>query len=237
MPTPHIESREGEIAKVVLMPGDPKRAQFIAEHFLKDAVLVNDVRGMKAYTGMYQDTKVTVFASGMGIPSMGIYAYELYHFYDVDTIVRIGSCGSYEKELNLYDLILVDQAVTDSNFSESFANNKTDIVSSDASLNQLILETASSYQQKITKGAIFCSEAFYHIADQTPWQIEKYHCLGVEMESFALFTVAKALGKKASCILTVSDSLVTKEETTSEEREKSFTAMMKLALETVSRIK
>ena len=116
MPTPHIESREGEIAKVVLMPGDPKRAQFIAEHFLKDAVLVNDVRGMKAYTGMYQDTKVTVFASGMGIPSMGIYAYELYHFYDVDTIIRIGSCGSYQKELNLYDLILVDQAVTDSNF-------------------------------------------------------------------------------------------------------------------------
>ena len=229
MATPHIESKKEDIAKIVLMPGDPLRAKYIAEHFLENATLVNHVRNVFAYTGEYKGIRVTIFASGMGIPSMAIYAYELYHFYDVEKIIRIGSAGALVDSLNLYDVILVENSYTDSNFAKNFSDEEIKVASASSSLNEKIMSTSVKLNQKITKGDIFCSECFYHMNTNE----EKKTCLGVEMESFALFHIAKCLNKEAATILTVSDSLVKNVQTTSDEREKSFTSMMELALESI----
>lgn len=234
MATAHIESQKEEIASTVIMPGDPLRAKFIAEHFLKDAILVNRVRNILAYTGTYKGKKVTVFASGMGMPSMAIYAYELYHFYQVERIIRIGSVGAYQSDLKLFDLILVDQSFTNSNFSEQYDGKTIQLIGSDPVLNRMIQDTAKRIGQPIITGNIHCSDTFYSLSQKEDKRIEEYHCQGVEMESFALFYVAKSLGKQSSTILTVSNSLVNNEETTSEEREKSFVNMILLALETLT---
>jgi len=228
--TPHIEAKKGEIAKTVLMPGDPLRAKFIADNFLTDAKLVNKVRNIFAYTGKYNDVEVTVMASGMGMPSIGIYSYELYNFYDVENIIRIGSAGAYTEKLNLYDIVLATDSYSLSSFAK-VQGYQSDVIEANKVLNEKIRSTAISLNKKIVEGTIYSSDVFYGDADINYLYNEK-KCLCVEMESFALFYNAKKLNKKAACILTISDNLITKEETTSEERQNAFKDMMELALET-----
>ncbi|HHX93611.1 MAG TPA: purine-nucleoside phosphorylase [Tenericutes bacterium] len=229
--TPHIEAKKEDIAKTVLMPGDPKRAKFIAENFLENYKLVNSVRGMTAYTGEYKGKKITIFPSGMGNPSMGIYSYELFKFYDVENIIRIGSCGAYTKDLNLYDVVLVSSSYSDSSYAKAQNNRESSEISPSAELNNKIKERAGELGIPVTEGTIHCSDVFYRENSEAYKKFnEDHNCIGVEMESFALFHNAEVLGKKAACLLTVSDSLVTKEKTTSEEREKRFTEMIEIAL-------
>ena len=231
--TPHNEAKKRDFAKVVIMPGDPLRAKYIAENFLDDYELVTDVRNVLGYTGHYKGKDVSVMASGMGIPSMGIYAHELFKFYDVDKIIRVGSCGSYKPEIKVRDLILVDKAVTNSSFSLEYACLKEDVVSSSLSLNTKILDTAKMNNMNINYGNIYTSEVFYSIIDKQSPKVAMHDCLGVEMETFALFYVAKMLNKEAACILTVSDSLVTHEEISAIKREQSLNDMIRLALESI----
>lgn len=230
--TPHIEAKKGEIANIVLMPGDPMRAKFIAETYLNDYTLVNQVRGIYAYTGFYKGKRITVMASGMGMPSMGIYSYELYKFYDVDTIIRIGSAGSYTKELNLFDLLLVEKAYSESSYARVQNGCIDEFLFSSKSLNNSIKETAREIGKKLYLGTVHSSDVFYKEKNEYERLQKEYGCLAVEMESFALFHNANILGKKATCLLTISDSFITKEETTSKERETSFISMVELALET-----
>ena len=212
--TPHIEAKKGEIAKTVLMPGDPLRAKFIADNFLTDVKLVNKVRNIFAYTGKYNGKEVTVMASGMGMPSMGIYSYELYNFYDVENIIRIGSAGAYTSSLNLYDIVLATDVYSLSSFAK-VQGYESDVIDADKTLNEKIRSTSVRLNKKIVEGRVYSSDVFYGNADINYLYNEK-KCLCVEMESFALFYNAKKLNKKAACILTISDNLITKEETTSE---------------------
>ena len=232
MPTPHIESNKNDIAKIVLMPGDPKRAFYIANNFLDEYKLVNEVRGMTAYTGKYNGKPVTIFPSGMGNPSMGIYSYELFKFYNVDKIIRIGSCGAYSENIDLYSLIVVDKSYSNSAYDDILNGENVPFAEGSYSLNQKILDTAKKLDFDVLYGNIYCTDVFYNEIDNPTMLYNEYKCLGTEMESFALFLNAKKLGKEASCILTVSDNLITHEETTSEERQNSFTKMMELALNT-----
>lgn len=227
--TPHIEAQINSIAKTVLMPGDPLRAKYISENFLENPKLVNGVRGMLAYTGTYKGKELTVMASGMGMPSMGIYSYELYKFYNVENIIRIGSCGSYTKDLNLYDIVLVLESYSKSSFA-SVQGYTSDIIKSSEHLNKVLEESAKKLGKKVTKGRIYSTDVFYGNDDIADLYNNK-GCLGAEMESFALLFNAYKLGKNAACLLTVSDNLITKEETTSEERQKSFNGMIEIALD------
>ena len=231
--TPHIESKKDEIAKVVLMPGDPLRARFIAETYLTDYKLVNQVRGMLGYTGYYKNKKVTILASGMGIPSMGIYSYELFKFYEVDIIIRVGSCGAYTKELNLYDLILVNESYSESNYAFiQNGYNKKGILAS-KKLTDKIFEIANKNKIEIKTGKVHCSEVFYQENNRYQELYENQKCLAVEMETFSLFHNANLFNKKAACLLTVSDNLETRAITSSEERQLTFTKMIELALESI----
>ncbi|MBP3841687.1 MAG: purine-nucleoside phosphorylase [Bacilli bacterium] len=232
MPTPHIEANKEDIAKVVLMPGDPLRAKMIAEKYLKNYKVVNKVRNILAYTGEYKGKRVTVFSSGMGNPSIGIYSYELYKFYDVDKIIRIGSCGAYSDKIGLYSLILVDKSYSNSAYDDILNGENVPFANSSNELNQKILEVAKKDDFDILYGNIYCTDVFYNEIENPNMLYNKYKCLGVEMESFALFLNAKKMGKDASCILTVSDNVITHQETTSEERQNSFTKMVELALDT-----
>jgi purine-nucleoside phosphorylase len=234
MPTPHISSNIEDIAKTVLMPGDPLRAKFIAETFLKDVKLVNQVRNMLAYTGTYNGKKVTVMGSGMGMPSIGIYSYELFKFYDVENIIRIGSCGAYDKNLKLFDVLLVSQAFSESSFAKTMGISNRHVLPASKTLNNRIKRAATKLNKPLKEGIIHSSDVFYRLNHQAYVDIYKKHqTIAVEMESFALFANAKALNRKAACLLTVSDSLVNHEETTSEQREKAFTNMMEIALNSI----
>ena len=233
--TPHNGAKKGEIAKTVLMPGDPMRAKFIAETYLQNAKLVNQVRGMYAYTGTYQGKEVTVMASGMGMPSIGIYVYELYQFYDVEHIIRVGSAGSYDENLHVYDILLVENSYSDSSFAKVQNHSTYDVVSSSELLNQVIINTAKEKNQKITIGTAYSTDVFYR-QENTTEKVKEHHCLACEMESFALFHTAKMLHKQATCILTISDHFVTGEETTAQERETGFQKMMELALDSVLKL-
>ena len=228
--TPHIEAEFGSIAKTVLMPGDPLRAKYIASKYLSDAKLVNTVRGIFAYTGFYKDKEVTVMASGMGMPSIGIYSYELYKYYGVENIIRIGSCGAYSENIKLYDLILADSSYTESSFAKVQGYVDMYIKPSEY-LNDLILKTAQQQNIKLKVGCIHSTDVFYDDVDINDLYNNK-KCLVVEMESFALFYNAYKFKKNAASILTVSDNIITKEETTSEERQNSFNEMIELALDT-----
>ena len=234
--TPHNGAQKGEIAKTVLMPGDPMRAKFIAETYLQDAKLVNQVRGMYAYTGTYKGKEMTVMASGMGMPSIGIYSYELYKFYDVENIIRVGSAGSYDINLPVYDLLLVENSYSDSSFARVQNNSTYDVVPSSEYLNQMIVETAQEKNQKITVGTTYSTDVFYR-QEQSNDKMKEHHCLACEMETFALFHTAKMLNKQATCILTISDHFVTGEETTAQERETGFKKMIELALDTTLKLK
>ena len=234
--TPHNNAKLEDIAKTVIMPGDPLRAKFIAEAFLKDYKLVNTVRNIYAYTGYYNDKLVTIMASGMGMPSMGIYSYELYKFYDVENIIRVGSCGVYTDKLNLFDVILVDKAYSDSTYARVQNGCESDILSASEILNNKIRETGKNNNIELVEGTIYSSDVFYKENDNYEEIRDKYACLGVEMESFALFHNANVLGKKAACLLTVSNNLVTNAETTSEERQNAFNDMMEIALESAIKL-
>lgn len=231
MPTVHIESKRDEISNIVLMPGDPNRSEYIAKKFLKDYKLVNSVRGMKAYTGYYKDKLITVFPSGMGNPSMGIYSYELYKDYGVDCIVRIGSCGGYSERLKLKDVILVSGSYSESNYAYQMNGYKDKLIESDNTVNNIIESTAKTLDKRIVKGNIYCCDAFYEMEYDYKDRVKKLDVLGIEMESFALFSNAKKFNKKAACLLTVSDLFFSDEKLSSLEREKELNDMIVLALE------
>ena len=231
--TPHINALEGEIAKVVIMPGDPLRAKYIAENYLKDYKLVNTVRNIYAYTGYYNDKLVTVMASGMGMPSIGIYSYELYKFYNVEKIIRIGTCGVYTDKVKLFDVILVNNAYSDSSFAKVQNGYNDNIISASKELNNKIKETGKNNNIDLVEGTIYSSDVFYKENDNYEVLRDKYNCLGVEMESFALFSNAKVLNKEAACLLTVNDHFITKEKASSTDREKSLNKMIELALKSI----
>lgn len=230
-PTPHISSKPGDFAKTVLMPGDPLRAKYIAENFLEDAVLVNNVRGVQGYTGFYKGKRVSVMASGMGQPAIGIYSYELYNFYDVETIIRVGSCGSFSPYLHARDIIVAMGACTNGNYASQYNLPGTFCPIADFDLVRRAAEECEKAGVNYRVGNIFSSDMFYDDAN-SGMQWAKMGVLGVEMESAALYCNAARAGKKALCICTVSDSFIYPEEnTTAEERQNSFTKMMEIALE------
>lgn len=235
MATPHNSAKLGDFAKTVLMPGDPKRSKFIADNFLKDAKLVNDVRGVQGYTGTYKGVKVSVMASGMGMPSMAIYSYELFKFYGVENIIRVGSTGALTKDLNLYDIVLAQGACTDSNMVKSFINSGNFAPVCDYNLLTCAANECEKLKLNYKVGNVFSSDVFY-AQTQTSKDFAKMGVLSVEMEAAALYMNASSLGKRALAILTVSDSLVTGEETTAEERQTAFTDMMKVALEVAVKV-
>ena len=231
IPTPHIAAKKGDFAQTVLMPGDPLRAKFIAENFLDKTRLVNNLRGIQGYTGYYKNKRVSVMASGMGQPSIGIYSYELFNFYDVENIIRVGSCGCFDKDLHVRDLILAMGACTNGNYAAQYNLPGTFCPIADFGL---LKKAASECEKKTLNykvGNVLSSDMFYDDADSGMlWT--KMGVLGVEMEAAALYMNAARAGKKALAVLSVSDSLVHKEENLSgDEREKSFTDMMKVALE------
>lgn len=234
MATPHISASEGAFAKTVLMPGDPLRAKFIAETFLTDPQLVTSVRNVLGYTGTYKGVPVSVMASGMGMPSIGIYSYELYKFYGVENIIRIGSAGSYRDWLNVMDVTLAESAVSDSTFAKVQGGVTDKSIKPSAELNAAIQQKAKDLGIDLKMSVVHSSDVFYSDPSQGSWQdiAERTGSDCVEMESFALFHNANMLGKRAACLLTISDSFVSHVELTSEERQNSFTEMMKLALET-----
>lgn len=236
MSTPHNMANIGDIAKVVLMPGDPLRAKYIAETYLDDVVQFNNVRNMFGYTGTYKGKKVSVMGSGMGMPSIGIYSFELFSQYGVEAIIRIGSAGSYKEDYEIYDVVLASGAYSESNYAKVLTGNEASITYPSAELNDLIKATAEELDLDLKEGVIHSSDIFYHIDEAYKKGIEDNNCVAVEMESFALFENAKALNKKAACLLTISDSLVTHEETTAEERQTSFNKMITIALESAIKL-
>ena len=235
MSTPHNEANIGDIAKTVIMPGDPLRAKYIAENFLESSILVNKVRGMYAYTGTYKGKSLTVMAHGMGMPSVGIYSYELFKFYNVDNIIRIGSCGGYKENLNLFDIILSENVFSESNYALTLNNDDCHIVTADDYLNSIIETTATEKNIKIYKGNTVCTDCFdiymtdvNKFLDRIPDGFNPY---GAEMEAFALFYNAKLLNRRASCLMSVVDSKFIKNVATPEERETGLNNMIILALE------
>lgn len=232
IPTPHICAKAGDFAKTVLMPGDPKRAKFIADNFLEDAVLVNDVRGVQGYTGFYKGKRVSVMASGMGMPSIGIYSYELFNFYGVENIIRVGSAGSLNKDLHIRDIVIAQGACTNSNYVSQFCLPGNYAPIGSYKLLKKAADIAENKGLRFMVGNVLSSDTFYDDSMGTmKWA--KMGVLAVEMEAAALYMNAARAGKNALCILTISDSIVNDEpETTAEERQTSFTQMMELALET-----
>jgi len=232
MSTPHIEAKKSEIAEVVLMPGDPLRAKMIAETYLENVIQFNTVRNMFGYTGTYKGKTISVMGSGMGMPSIGIYSYELYTTYDVKTIVRIGSCGAYTKDLDLYDVILVTGAYSESTYAKTQDKRVTeDILYPSLEINEQLKEAAKALKIPLKEGLVHSSDVFYRQnKDDFQTIYQEKGAVAVEMESFALFHNAKVTGKNAACLLTVSDSLVTGALTTAIERQNAFTAMMEVAL-------
>ena len=234
MGTPHNEAKNGDIAKTVLMPGDPLRAQFIAENFLENPVRFNTVRNMFGYTGTYKGKRVSVMGSGMGIPSIGLYAHELFETYGVESIIRIGSAGAYTEELKVYDTILVNKSFSESTYARCMCGDDSEFQYPDEELCNKLEKAASDLGIKVVKGAAWSSDVFYYDDAMLPGALEtarKNHLLVAEMESFGLFATAKHMGKKAACLLTVSDNIVQHVETTSEERRSKLVDMMKIALE------
>ena len=232
IPTPHNGcANKDDIAKIVLMPGDPLRAKFIADNFLKDVKEFNHVRNMFGYTGYYNGKKISVMGSGMGMASIGIYSYELYKFYDVETIIRIGSAGAYSADLDVYDTVLVTKAWSESTFALAQNGYTAHEMESNEEINNKLRENAKKLNIELKEACIHSSDVFYH-EDPKLWENvrDEHGCKAVEMESFALFTNALTLNKKAACLLTISDSFVTHVVTSAEERQKCFTNMMKLAL-------
>jgi purine-nucleoside phosphorylase len=228
----HISAQKGEIAKVVLQPGDPLRAKYIADHFLENVSLVSKTRNAFYFTGMYRGKQVSVGASGMGCPSIGIYSYELYTDYEVDTIIRIGTCGAYSTKLQLFDLINVDNAVSESTFAKYAWGIEESLIPHQGNAFETINKTAESLILNIKQSNIHSSDIFYRKDPATPAIAVAHNCPAVEMEAFALFANAKYLGKNAATLLTVSDIIPTHEKISADQRETALKPMIELALET-----
>ena len=231
MSTPHNRANKGDFARTVLLPGDPLRAKYIAETFLTDVVLVNNVRNMFGYTGYYKGKKVSVMGSGMGMPSIGIYAHELFEQYDVEQIIRIGSCGAYQPQCKLFDVIIAQGSCTNSNWASQYNLGGTFSAIADWDLLKRAYDVAQKLNVPTHVGNVLSSDIFYNDRPEVWKNWARMGCLAVEIESYALYSIAAALNKKALTILTVSDSFCFKEETTAEQREKSFKQMMEIALE------
>ena len=225
----------GDFAKTVLMPGDPLRAKFIADTFLDNAKLVNNVRGIQGYTGTYRDTPVSVMASGMGMPSIGIYSHELYSQYGVENILRIGSAGAISKKLKLRDVVAAQGACTNSNFAHQYELPGLFAPIADFTLLETAVAVAREMNVEMPVGNLLSSDTFYDASNSTMKWAEM-GVLAVEMEAAALYMTAAKLGKRALAICSISDSIVTGEELPAEERQTTFTAMMKIALETAVRM-
>ena len=231
-PTPHIKATPEDIAKTVLMPGDPLRAKFVAENFLENAVLFNNVRGIQGYTGTYKGKLVSVMASGMGMPSIGIYSYELFSFFGVENIIRIGSAGSMQENVKVRDVVFGMSACTNSSYGEQYRLGGTFAPAADFTLLRRAVEIAEKKELSYHVGALFSSDAFYNDDPDVTAGWQKMGVLAVEMEAAALYMNAARLGKRALAICTISDSLVTGEALDSAARQTSFTDMMEIALET-----
>ena len=240
MSTPHNEANIGDIAKTVVMPGDPLRAKYIAENFLDNYKLVNQVRGMYAYTGTYKGKEITVMAHGMGMPSVGIYTYELFKIYGVENIIRIGSCGGYKPELKLFDIILTENVFSESNYALTLNNDNCHIVSSNSGLNSIIENTAKDSNINVVLGNTVCTDCFDVYMTDVNKFLERvpdnFNPVAAEMEAFALFYNAKLLNKKASCLMSVVDSKFIKDIATPEERQTGLNTMIKLALDSAIKI-
>lgn len=233
MSTPHISAEKGDFAKTVLMPGDPLRAKFIADTFLKDVRQVTGVRGMLGFTGTYEGRPISVMGSGMGMPSIGIYSFELYHFYDVDQIIRIGSAGGISDKVKVRDLVIGMGASTNSNFASQYKLPGTFAPIADFGLLRKAVEIAEEKNIPVAVGNILSSDTFYTDDETANDQWKKMQILCVEMEAAALYMNAARAGKKALCMLTISDHLYTGEALSAEERQTSFHEMMEVALKLV----
>ena len=231
--TAHNSAVMGEIARVVLMPGDPLRAKYIADHFLSDVVQFNEVRNMFGYTGFYKGKKLSVMASGMGIPSMGIYSYELFHDYNVECIIRIGTSGAYSDCLNLFDVVLVEESWSDSSFARVQSGECRDVLRASEELNQSILNVCKRLGKDVILGRVHTSDVFYRSSgiDECDEFYNKRGCLCVDMETFALFHMANVFHRKAACLLTISDSLVSDVRASAEDRLLAVNDMIQIALE------
>ncbi|WP_143884762.1 purine-nucleoside phosphorylase [Chryseobacterium binzhouense] len=232
----HISAKKGEIAKVVLQPGDPLRAKYIAENFLENAKLVSQTRGIFYYTGTYKGKEITVGASGMGFPSIGIYSFELFTEYEVDTIIRIGTCGGYSNDVKLFDLLNVENAASESTYAKFAWGFEEDILSHQGNIYDIINETSKELELASRPVNIHSSDIFYRKDPAVPEIATKYNCPAVEMEAFGLFANAKQLGKNAATILTVSDIIPTHEQISADERERALKPMIELALESALKV-
>ena len=236
-PTPHISAKPGDFGKTVLMPGDPLRSKFIAENFLEDPVLVNNVRGVQGYTGTYKGVKVSVMASGMGMPAIGIYSHELYNAYGVENVIRVGSAGSIQDHIDLYDLVIAQGACTDSNFAKQFHLPGTFAPIASYALLSAAVEAAQENGAKYHVGNVNSSDVFYGDHAGVPegldsiYGLKKMGVMALEMEAAALYMNAARYGKRALCICTISDHVLKGTQTTAMERQTAFTTMMKVALD------
>ncbi len=228
----HIAAKKGEIAKTVLQPGDPLRAKYIADNFMEEVKLVSQTRNIFYYTGLYKGKEISVGASGMGIPSIGIYSFELYTEYEVDTIIRIGTCGAYTTDLKLFDLLNVENSASESTYAKFAWGIEEELLKSQGNVFETINQTAEKLSLNIQPTNIHTSDIFYRKDEDLPAIATKYNCSAVEMEAFALFANAQHLGKNAATILTVSDVIPTREKISADEREKALKPMIELALET-----
>ncbi len=228
----HIAAQKGDIAKTVLMPGDPLRAKYIADHFLEEVKLVSKTRNIFYFTGIYKGKEVSVGASGMGIPSIGIYSYELYTQYDVETIIRIGTCGAYSTDINIFDVLNVEYAASESTYAKFAWDIDGDRLASQGSIFQSLNETAKGLDVNLKPTTVHTSDIFYRKDQELPAVAAKYQCSAVEMEAFALFANAQYLGKNAATLLTVSDVIPTGAAISADERERALKPMIELALET-----
>ena len=229
--TPHISAQKGEIAKTVLMPGDPLRAQAIAQKYLKNVRLVSSTRNMLMFTGTYQNQEVTIAGSGMGKPSIGIYSYELFAFYDVERIIRIGTAGAYVQDLNVYDVVLTTEAFTDSTFyGRAVLGYETAVALPSPQLNEKLEAAAKRKRIELHKGRVYSADIFYHPAISLEEIIMQTQAICEEMESYALFVNAQKFNKEAACLLTIGDNLITNQGATRDEKEQTFMKMVEVAL-------
>ena len=229
----HISAKPGEIEKIVLLAGDPLRAKYIADNFLQNVKLVSSTRNIYFFTGTYKDKPLTVGASGMGCPSIGIYSFELFTEYEADCIIRIGTCGAYTKKMKLFDLINAETACSESTYAESAFGYKKDSFKHQENAFDVINETAKKLALELKVGPIHSGDVFYRAEKDKPAIVKKYKCLAAEMEAFALFANARYLKKSAATILTVSDIIPTHEKISADEREKALLPMINLSLESV----
>lgn len=225
----HISAEKNEVSNIVLMPGDPKRCEFIANTYLTDIKLINSIRNMNSYTGLYKGKRISIIPSGMGMPSIGIYAHELYKDYNVDTIIRIGTCGSYKR--NLKDIILVDKAITSSTFTFEYNGVINTQITPHKLLNKLINETALEKKVNVINGVVYTTDAFYHKPNNKEIEFD-----GVEMETFALLHIANSFGKKATSVLSVSDIIGTSKSLNPIEKETGLKTMIELVLDSVIKL-